>query len=192
MRNNIDHRQLTNFAVRRIIDICLDSRGMTRYTVTTTTDLVDSTDAFLSLREAIEQANANIANDEIIFDSSVFLGGVNTTISLASALPAIAATSGAGSLTITGNGASRLTVNANLGNFSVFSIASGSNLTISGVTVTGANNSSSGGGFFNDGTLIITDCSIGGNAAANGGGIYQDEGNGPSRSLIPQSLATIL
>jgi len=77
---------------------------MALYTVTTTTDSDVLNDTFLSLREAIAQANATTDNDQIIFDSSVFLGGVNTTISLASALPAIAATSGAGSLTSRGMG----------------------------------------------------------------------------------------
>jgi len=102
-------------------------------TVTTTADSGAG-----SLRQAILDANATSANDEIVFAASLFTNG-SSTISLASALPAIAATSGAGTLSITGPGASSLTIHANQGNFSIFSIAPAGNLTISGVTATGAN-----------------------------------------------------
>jgi hypothetical protein len=123
-----------------------------------------------SLRQAILDANATSANDEIVFDSSVFLGGVNTTITLASGFQAIAATSGAGSLTITGPAASSLTISANSGDFSVFSVASGGNLSISGLTVTGANVAGEGGAFYNAGTLTVNNSIISGNAAGFAGG----------------------
>jgi hypothetical protein len=111
----------------------------------------DSDSGAGSLRQAILDANATAANDTI--DFSV----VNSpyTINLASALPNIASTSSAGTLTINGLGASSLTIDANQGSFSIFTINSGGNLTISGVTVTGANTSGSGGAFFNDGRLNI-------------------------------------
>ena len=144
---------------------------MTIYTVTTNANSGSG-----SLRQAILDANATSANDEIVFDSSVFLGSVNTTITLASGFQAIAATSGAGSLTITGPAASSLTINANSGNFSVFSVASGGNLSISGVTVTGANVPGEGGAFFNAGTLTINNSIISGNTAGFAGGGIRNSG----------------
>ena len=123
-----------------------------------------------SLRQAILDANATSANDDIVFDASLFTNG-SSTISLESALPTIAATSGAGSLSITGPGASSLTIDANQRNFSIFSIDIAGNLAISGVTVTGANRSGSGGAFNNSGSLTITNSTISGNAAQIGAGI---------------------
>ena len=128
------------------------------YTVTTTADTGTG-----SLRQAILDANATSTNDEIIFDSSFSLGGVNT-ITLGAAFPHISATEYAGSLTITGPGASSLIINGNQGNYSIYSIANGGNLTISGVTVSGANNSSGNGGAFNNfGTLAVSNSTLSGN-----------------------------
>ena len=138
-------------------------------TVTTTADSGAG-----SLRQAILDANATSANDEIVFAASLFTNGVGT-ITLASGLPTIAATSAAGSLSITGPGASSLTIHANQGNFSIFSIATAGNLTISGVTATGAKLSGNGGAFNNSGTLNLYSSTISGNSAARnakaGGGI---------------------
>ncbi|MFM7099150.1 MAG: tandem-95 repeat protein, partial [Gemmataceae bacterium] len=129
-----------------------------------------------SLRQAITDANLTSANDEIIFASSLFTNGANTITLGSAALPTIAATSSAGSLTISGPGASSLIISGDNGNtsrnFSVFNIASGGNLSISGVTVSGAKTTSNGGGFSNLGTLSVTNSLISGNTAAGGGGIY--------------------
>ena len=110
---------------------------MALYTVTTATDTSIPDDGLISLREAITLANASAANDEIVFSSSIFLNGVST-IALGAAFPAIAATSGAGSLKITGPSNSSLIINAGQGDFSIFTINTGGDLTISGVNVTGA------------------------------------------------------
>ena len=72
-----------------------------------------------SLRQAIIDANATSANDEIVFAASLFTNGANTITLGSAALPTIAATSSAGSLAITGPGASSLTIDANGGNFSI-------------------------------------------------------------------------
>ncbi len=134
----------------------LDQRGINRTTsdigaysfgiqVTNTSD--SNTVGSGSLRAAINLANTTPGNDQISFN----LTGLNT-ITLGSALPTIvsastAVTGGtAGTVTITGLGASSLIIsgsdptNANNAtrNFSIFSIASGGNLSISGVTVSGA------------------------------------------------------
>ncbi|MEN9672256.1 MAG: hypothetical protein RL553_521, partial [Planctomycetota bacterium] len=132
-----------------------------------------------SLKDAITLANTTAGNDQIIFN----LTGTNPyTITLGLALPTIVSASTAivtggtaGTLTITGLGASSLIINGNNGNFSIFSIASGGDLSISGVTVSGAQTSSRGGAFNNSGTLNIANSTISGNTAGTGGGgIFND------------------
>jgi hypothetical protein len=125
-----------------------------------------------SLRQAILDANANAGNDQIIFNLT---GTSPYTITLGSALPTIVSASTAivtggtaGTVTITGLGASSLIIsgsdptNANNAtrDFSIFSIASGGDLSISGVTVSGAQTSSQGGAFNNSGTLNIANTII--------------------------------
>ena len=149
-------------------------------TVTTTADFGAG-----SLRQAIIDANATSANDDIVFASSLFTNGVSTITLGSAALPTIAATSGAGSLAITGPGASSLIISGNNGNnsrnFSIFNIASGGNLSISGVTVSGAKTTDTygkGGSIINSGTLNISSSVITGNSVSGsssyGGGIQND------------------
>jgi hypothetical protein len=151
-----------------------------QYTVTTTADAGAG-----SLREAITAANVTSANDEIVFASSLFTNGQSTITLGSAALPTIAATSGAGSLVITGPGASSLIISGDNGNgnrnFRIFNIASGGNLSISGVTVSGARTTDSygeGGGIINSGRLNISNSVITGNSVSGsssyGGGIQND------------------
>ena len=165
----------------------LDQRGINRTTsdigaysfgiqVTTTADSGAG-----SLSQAITDANATPGNDQISFNLT---GSSSYTITLKSALPNIidastAITGGsAGTVSITGLGASSLTIDGNKGDFSIFAIDAGGNLSISAVTVTGANNTSTNGGAFkNLGTLAISDSIISGNSTnQRGGGIYNDNG----------------
>ncbi len=121
-----------------------------------------------SLRQAIIDANTTAGNDTIDF---AFATGTSPyTITLASALPNIAATSTAGTLTINGLGENNLIIDANQGNFSIFTIATGGNLTISGVTVTGANAAGYGGALKNSGALSIFNSTLSGNTSASDGG----------------------
>ena len=159
----------------------LEPRQMlAQVTVTTTADIGAG-----SLRQAIIDANATSANDDIVFASSLFTNGVSTITLGSAALPDIAATSGAGSLTITGPGASSLIISGNNGNtnrnFSIFKIASGGNLTISGVTVSGAQTTDTygkGGCIINSGALNISNSVITGNSVSGsssyGGGIQNN------------------
>jgi uncharacterized protein YxjI len=132
----------------------------------------DSDSGAGSLRQAILDANATAGNDQISFN----LTGSNTyTITIVSALPNILDASTAGTLTITGLGASSLTINGNQGNFSIFTIDTGGNLSISSVTVSGANRSAGNGGAFNNkGTLAVSGSIISGNSAAAGGRLYNN------------------
>jgi hypothetical protein len=167
----LGHKSLIRFswlAVLWSLLLCLGSFSTPAraavFTVTTTADSGAG-----SLRQAITDANASAGDDIIEFN--IAAGTAPYTITLASALPSIATTSTAGTLTITGLGASSLTIHANQGNFRVFSIDNAGNLSISGVTVTGAKNQGSGGAFANFGTLTVDNSIISGNSASEGGGI---------------------
>ena len=138
-------------------------------TVTTTSDAVGHTG--ISLRDAITTANGTSAND--IIDFSVT--GTITLNSVLQSLPTIASATSAGTLTITGPSASSLTVSGAVGGFSIFRIDTGGNLSISGVTVSGAN-ANSGGAFTNSGILNISNSTISGNTANQGGGIFNKTG----------------
>ncbi len=151
-----------------------------------------------SLRQAIITANADNAGDIINITAT-------GTITLLSTLPAITA-----NITITGPGANLLTVSG--GNSTtvgtIFTITTGVTASISGLTISNGNSSSSdqGGGILNDGTLTVSNCtilgnsgtssvnnegggitnfgtltvsstSLSGNSAANGGGIFNGDGN---------------
>ncbi|MBV8630351.1 MAG: Ig-like domain repeat protein [Silvibacterium sp.] len=122
-----------------------------------------------SLRAAIAAAQNG---DTINFDP-----GLNgNTITLTSAGLAISA-----NLTVSGPGAAQLTISG--GNSTtvgtIFTINSGVTVTISGLTITGGNASSTdtgGGGILNSGTLTVAGCAIMHNSAASsiknqGGGI---------------------
>ena len=136
-------------------------------TVTTTADstddtaLCDGSDA-CSLRDALTLANSQGAGDIIL--------SVTGTISLGSALPAIAA-----SVNVSGPGAKLLTVSGNdsatVG--SVFTINSGGAASLSGLTIANGNGGSNGGGLSNfNGVVTVSDCTISSNSSNAGGGIY--------------------
>ena len=186
-----------------------DQRGINRTTsdigaysfgiqVTTTADTVNSTDNVTSLREAITLANTTPGNDQISFNltgASTYTITLNGTLG---ALPAIidagtAIPGGtAGTVTITGLGASSLTISGsditNVNNatrdFNIFNIAAGGNLLISGVTVSGGQQNNNGGGFFNSGILTVNNSTISGNtvnfltgsSTGSGGGIFNFNG----------------
>ena len=153
----------------------LELLGLEERVVPANFTVVNNSDSGLgSLRQAILDANATIANDTIDFN---FASGTSPfTITLATALPSIATTSNAGTLAITGLGASSLAIDANKGNFSILTIAQGGNLSISGVTFTGAQTSGGGGAFNNRGSLTVSNSSISGNSANGGGAIYNFNG----------------
>jgi len=121
----------------------------------------------LSLREAIELSNASIGPDIITFDTAgVF--ATPQTITLGGTELAI--TDG---VTITGTGASQLTINANYAS-RVFNIDDGDTesqfpVAISDLTITGGS-AYAGGGIFNNEQLTITSSTVSGNSAEERGG----------------------
>ncbi|HEY7492004.1 MAG TPA: right-handed parallel beta-helix repeat-containing protein, partial [Candidatus Tectomicrobia bacterium] len=129
-------------------------------TVTTSDDSVDATDGMLSLREAITEAQAG---DTIVFDArlvrnSIVLSHGQLTIDHKflviegpEAVP----------LTIDGHQASR-----------VFEVTNGARAVLSGLSISGGNaGSEGGGGISNRGSLTLTSSRVSGNIAAEGGGI---------------------
>ena len=124
-----------------------------------------------TLREAITAANSS-ADESII----TFAPGVIGTINLTSALPALTEDT-----SITGPGiagASTLTVRRSTGgDYRIFTIGTGSTVSISDLIISNGNISGVGGGVLNDhGTLTLARCSLIGNVSDNGGGALFNNG----------------
>jgi hypothetical protein len=89
---------------------------------------------------------------------------------------------------ISGPGADQLSVNGNAAS-RVFHIASGKTVTISGLTITNGSATGNhpddfGGGIYSDhATLTVSDCTISGNSATSGAGIFSDGENSGSATL---------
>ncbi len=134
----------------------------------------------VTLREAINFADANPGNATITFGNGSAVGGTNftgataNTIQLTSALPVLAS-----NISITGPAANLLTINGDgqAGGFRVFTIDSNDTVTLSGMTISNGYTSGNGGGIDNEGALTINSCTISNNAtnpSSEGGGIYSD------------------
>ena len=131
-----------------------------------------------SLRQALADAN----------DGDVIGFAVTGTVELTSGELLVAK-----NITISGPGAENLAVNGNA-KTTVFHIAPGETVTISGLTITNGHTAEFGGGIYNDHAfLILSNCVITGNSAANniGGGIHNDGDNiGHATLQINNSLIT--
>lgn len=129
------------------------------YTVNNLGDADDGTcnSTNCTLREAINAANANDGDDQIIFTA------LTGTITLSSSLPAITDNLGVdgqgAKITIDGNGVRILVIN------------SGITVTVNALTFTNGNDIVLGGAIFNNGTLTVTNSTFRDNEAFAGGGI---------------------
>lgn len=156
-----------------ILFLCFATFGYSAtLTVTNNSDISDGTcDANCSLREAILAANSAPEDDTIVFDEAVF--ATPQTIVMTGSEFAL---SNSGSITISGPGATLLTIDGNNAT-RVMIVSPGTTAFIDGVTITRGNgvsptNSGRGGGLYNlGGNLVLTNSIITGNNAANGGGI---------------------
>jgi hypothetical protein len=183
----------TNKLSKKGIHRRLELLGLEERVVPAITVVNNSDSGAGSLRQAIIDANATAGNDIIDFNFST--GSSPYTINLATALPniidanTVVGAGTAGTVTITGLGASSLNISGNQGNFSIFSIDTGGNLSISGVTVSGSNINGNGGAFNNSGTLSISNSTLSGNTANNGGGIVNSGTLAISNSTLSSNTA---
>ncbi len=138
-----------------------------------------------SLRDAIEQANANPGVDTINFDSALNGGTIALSTELLVTDELIIQGPGADQLTISGGNVTRVIRNSSNLAIDKLTIAHGwdyfigggiwnndGTLTVTHSTVFGNSVGDSGGGIWNDrGILIVSDSTISGNSAWWGGGI---------------------
>jgi hypothetical protein len=139
-----------------------------------------------SLRQALADA---VDGDTINFNSS--LNGQTITLTSGELLVDK-------SVTISGPGANTLAVDANHAS-RVFDIASGTDVTISGLTISNGSAplpSYYGGGIYNDhATLTVSNCTVSGNSTptdsfGNGGGIFNDGSFGSAPLTEVQATPT--
>ena len=154
---------------------------LTAVTVNTLQDVVNSTDEFTSLREAIAETNTNepAEIDTITFDSSLTYAGA-AQITLDGLQLSIT-----DAVTIQGPGANLLSLNANHQS-RIFHIDDGDDateiavsidgLTLTGGTSTGPFDVNEGGAIFTEEALTLTNSTLSGNSAFRGGGIFNNSG----------------
>jgi CSLREA domain-containing protein len=172
--------------------IAIGSSAVPTFVVTTVADHDDGNcnAADCTLREAIIAANAKY---EAVIN---FAPGVTGVIQLSAALPAVA-----NNVSLHGPGANLLTVRRNVAgafrifNFSFGTGSSGPTASIDGLTIADGNvigtSFDGGGGILNDhGTLTLTNCSLSGNTAHNGGAIY-NSGFTPGRASLTIKNCTL-
>ncbi|HBO44671.1 MAG TPA: hypothetical protein DD670_12215 [Planctomycetaceae bacterium] len=171
---------------RQTVDIGAYETNRTVYVVNSLNDVV-AADGVLTLREALQAANTNTAVHEapagfvegwdvVRFDLSLHGG----TILLGGSQLAIL-----DRIVIEGPGADLLSIDAG-GLSRVFSVGSGIEVEMAGLTIRGGSaqdvsstdlNDDDGGGIFNTGVLTITDVVLRDNSAqGDGGGVYNKQG----------------
>lgn len=128
-----------------------------------------------TLREAINAANSDGRNSAVTFDTTVF------------ATPQQAITLGGTPLTLYSNGSLNITgpaadvvIDAN-NQSRIFYVGSFANVRLTGLTISGGSASVEGvdgwgGAILNQGTLVITSCTLDDNNAVEGGSIYNTDG----------------
>ena len=143
-------------------------------TVNSTNDGVDDLESGVTtLRDAINQANADDGEDLIVFERSLFsnaqtiglnLGELDITHNLDIIAPRDSLT-GEDLVTVSGNNATR-----------VFEIEPGATVMLSGLIEADGKTTNDGGGIKNSGTLTLDNSIIRGDSADHGGGIANSDG----------------
>jgi len=142
----------------------LEDRRLLSITVNNPTDTPIAGE--IDLRQAIMLANTTAGAQTITFDPTVF--NTPQTINLSGGQLELSDTTG--TETITGPSAG-VTVNAG-GASRVFQVDANVTASISGLTITGGNSPTNGGGVYNSGSLALTNCTVSGNSAnGDGGGV---------------------
>ena len=158
----------------------MGSFELTTITVNSLADDTTSDDGQCTLREAITSANENTVSGDTPGEcaagsgSDVIEVGITGMVQLSGALPDLS-----GNLQIRGPGADQFTVRRDTGeDYRIFTVTSGSVVSISGIAISNGNVPASlGGGIFNDGgNLAITDSTISHNQGNRGGGVANRRG----------------
>ncbi|MCA8989734.1 MAG: hypothetical protein KDA78_18950, partial [Planctomycetaceae bacterium] len=170
-----------------------DKTLLTVYTVNTTLDQPANnsgvTDGLVSLREAINAANSNAA----FGDAPAGSGGAIDVINFAGSMSGMVITLGGADLditddlTINGPGANLLTINGNNATRHFEILGSGVDVILSGLTLTGGNDTSSNGGgsIRNTGTsIVLVGMNFEGNRSSSFGGAIDDDANGVGSMLF--------
>jgi hypothetical protein len=154
----------------------LEVRRLLAFVVNTTLDETDVNDT-TSLREAIALATANVGDDHITFDNSVFAapGFYQLTLSLGE----LSYISSSGTLFIDAPSAPTIAVSGD-GLSRVFNFGASASVEITNLVIRDGYDASQGGGIFNAGDLVLNNCSVAENIVApttagegaQGGGIY--------------------
>ena len=145
-----------------------------------------------TLRQALLDAAASPSANSVVFAAAVFTGPI--------VLSAEIALSDAGGVTIDGTSvAGGVTIDGGAGTNRIFSIPSGTSLTLRGLTLTngngtGALSSGSGGAIYNAGTLVMDQCTVSGNSitSGNGGGIQNAGTATVTRSTFVSNTTTFV
>ena len=144
-------------------------------TVDSLADDADPNDGECTLREAITAANTDAASGPAPGECAAGSGedvidiGLTGAVDLTGALPDLSS-----NIDIAGPGADEFTVNGGGpgSDFRVLTVASGSEVSVSGITVANGNTRGDGGGIYNDGgTLTVTGSAVSGNTGSRGGGV---------------------
>ncbi|MBW4654109.1 MAG: DUF4347 domain-containing protein [Kaiparowitsia implicata GSE-PSE-MK54-09C] len=155
------------------------------YTLATFTVINTNDNGAGSLRQAIASANAAAGDDIITFAGATFTDATPDTITLTSGQLVITSNitidgTGANSLTISGNNASR-----------VFFIGSGSVVNLNNLTIANGNAGTGfGGGIDNRGTLTLNAVAIRNSSAGTGGGLFSFGTTIINNSTISGNTAT--
>ena len=154
------------------------------YTVTKIADTNDGVcDVDCSLREAVAVSNATADNDTVIFALPLF-SSPQTIVLASGELVGM----NNGSLSINGPGASRLTLSGNNAS-RIFRSVTGSNVTLSGMRLTGGTgvstvNNNSGGAILNDaGTMTLLDLIVANNNTSGSAGGIRNSGTGSAMTV---------
>ena len=163
--------------------VTTDQRGMPLHTptpdigafqtnplvVNTTIDAAGSPAGDLSLRQAVNLANALGGAQTITFDPTVF--AAPQTITLSASLGVLSLTDTTGTEAIDGPTAG-VTVSGGKA-VEVLSVSGNVTASLSGLTIT-EGSAHYGGGVDNFGTLTLTDCTVSGNSGHYGGGLFNN------------------
>ena len=173
---NTQTKTFNSSICRILFATCLSALCLTALSTHAATITVMNTNnsAAGSLRQGLADA---VDGDTINFDSS--LNGQTITLTSGELLVDK-------NVIISGPGADMLAVDGNY-NIRVFHIGSGKTVTISGLTITHGNGNfdvGAGGGIYNDhATLTVNNCTVSGNVASIGGGIFNGSQFGGSATL---------